>query len=104
MATKPTVVNRGTRRGQSPIATVFICPADRIHRFWTRELWFARPEPGQDMRHVDFTWPMWSIFDCTPEGRGFDCGAAKPNVLAREVSNANDQRSGRCLEAARKGP
>jgi predicted dithiol-disulfide oxidoreductase (DUF899 family) len=22
------------------------------------------------MRHVDFMWPMWSIFDLTPEGRG----------------------------------
>jgi predicted dithiol-disulfide oxidoreductase (DUF899 family) len=23
-----------------------------------------------DMRHVDFMWPMWAIFDTTPSGRG----------------------------------
>jgi predicted dithiol-disulfide oxidoreductase (DUF899 family) len=22
--------------------------------------------------HVDFIWPLWSVFDCTPEGRGTD--------------------------------
>jgi predicted dithiol-disulfide oxidoreductase (DUF899 family) len=29
-------------------------------------------EPGQDMRHVDFMWPLWSVLDRTPEGRGAD--------------------------------
>ncbi len=26
------------------------------------------------MRHVDFMWAMWGIFDRTPEGRGKDWG------------------------------
>ncbi len=34
----------------------------------------AGSEHGQDLRHLDFMWPMWSIFDCTPEGRDSDWG------------------------------
>jgi predicted dithiol-disulfide oxidoreductase (DUF899 family) len=60
--------------GQSPIATVFVRRGNKIHHFWSSELWFAPPEPEQDMRHVDFMWPMWSILDCTPDGRGSDWG------------------------------
>jgi predicted dithiol-disulfide oxidoreductase (DUF899 family) len=30
----------------------------------------------QDMRHVDFMWPMWSMFDRTPGGRGKNWGPA----------------------------
>jgi predicted dithiol-disulfide oxidoreductase (DUF899 family) len=60
--------------GQIPIATVFVRRGNKIHHFWSSELFFAPPDPGQDMRHVDFMWPMWSIFDRTPEGRGTDWG------------------------------
>ena len=42
----------------------------KIRHFWSSELWFAGGDPGQDMRHVDFMWPLWSMFDTTPEGRG----------------------------------
>jgi predicted dithiol-disulfide oxidoreductase (DUF899 family) len=30
--------------------------------------------PTEDgyLRHVDFMWPPWNIFDCTPGGRGTD--------------------------------
>lgn len=59
---------------QFPIAQVFVRRAGKIHHFWSSELWWTRPEPGQDMRHVDFMWPMWSIFDSTPDGRGTDWG------------------------------
>src|SRR5690349_4021549 len=55
---------------QFPLAHVFVRRGKRIHHSWSSELWFAMPEAGQDMRHVDFMWPMWSIFDLTPEGRG----------------------------------
>lgn len=55
---------------QWPLAHVFVRRGKRIRHFWSSELWFARPDPGQDSRHVDFLWPMWSIFDRTPEGRG----------------------------------
>ena len=25
---------------------------------------------GQNERHVDMIWPLWNLFDLTPEGRG----------------------------------
>jgi predicted dithiol-disulfide oxidoreductase (DUF899 family) len=60
----------GPNGEQFPLAHVFARRGRKIHHTWSSELWFAQPDPGQDMRHVDFMWPMWSIFDTTPEGRG----------------------------------
>src|SRR5262245_21204151 len=40
-----------------------------FHRYHT-ELMFAPRDPGQDPRHVDSIWPLWSLFDLTPDGRG----------------------------------
>jgi predicted dithiol-disulfide oxidoreductase (DUF899 family) len=57
---------------QRPMATVFVRRDDAIHHFWSSELLTAPLEPGQDPRHVDFLWPLWSILDRTPEGRGRD--------------------------------
>jgi predicted dithiol-disulfide oxidoreductase (DUF899 family) len=54
---------------QWPLATVFVRRDGKIHHFWTSELFFM-PEQGQDPRHVDFMWPMWAMFDRTPDGRG----------------------------------
>jgi len=59
---------------QFPIAQVFVRRGGKLHHFWSSELWWGKPDPGQDMRHVDFMWPMWSIFDTTTEGRGKDWG------------------------------
>jgi predicted dithiol-disulfide oxidoreductase (DUF899 family) len=41
----------------------------RIHHFYNTELLYHAPDPGQDQRHVDLIWPLWSLFDLTPEGR-----------------------------------
>jgi predicted dithiol-disulfide oxidoreductase (DUF899 family) len=57
---------------QWPLAHVFARRGGRIHHVWSSELWFAEYDPGQHARHVDFMWPMWHIFDTTPEGRGPD--------------------------------
>jgi predicted dithiol-disulfide oxidoreductase (DUF899 family) len=57
---------------QWPLAHVFVKRGKKIHHFWSSELWFATAERGQDRRHVDFMWPMWAMFDRTPEGRGTD--------------------------------
>lgn len=57
---------------QLPMATVFVRRDGRIHHFWSSELWDAPTEPGQNPRHVDFLWPLWSILDRTPGGRGTD--------------------------------
>jgi predicted dithiol-disulfide oxidoreductase (DUF899 family) len=59
-------------QGQNPIATVFVRRNGAIHHFWSSELFFAPNDPGMHPRHVDFIWPVWSVFDCTPEGRGTD--------------------------------
>lgn len=61
-----------SERGQSPIATVFVRRDGAIRHFWSSELFDAPTEPGLHPRHVDFIWPVWSVFDCTPEGRGTD--------------------------------
>jgi predicted dithiol-disulfide oxidoreductase (DUF899 family) len=55
---------------QWPLATVFVRQDGRIHHMWSSELWWARGEEGQGPRHVDFMWPVWAVFDRTPEGRG----------------------------------
>ncbi len=55
---------------QFPLAHVFTKRGRKIHHFWSSELWFVDAERGQDKRHVDFLWPLWSILDRTPEGRG----------------------------------
>ena len=57
---------------QTPIATVFARRDGKIHHVWSSELLLVPSDPGQDMRHVDFMWPLWSILDRTPGGRGAD--------------------------------
>jgi predicted dithiol-disulfide oxidoreductase (DUF899 family) len=58
--------------GQLPVATVFARRNGKIHHFWSSELLAASRDPGEHPRHVDFMWPVWSVFDTTPEGRGAD--------------------------------
>jgi len=55
---------------QRPSLNVFVRRNGAIHHFYHTEIMFAPSEPGQDARHVDLIWPMWSLFDLTPEGRG----------------------------------
>lgn len=57
---------------QLPIATVFVRSDGKIRHFWSSELAYAPTDPGMHPRHVDFMWPIWSVFDLTPEGRGTD--------------------------------
>lgn len=57
---------------QRPALNVFTRREGRIHHTWRSELMFVPSEPGQDPRHVDVLWPLWNLFDCTPEGRGAD--------------------------------
>ncbi len=54
---------------QRPQATVFVRRGGQIHHFWSSELLHVAGEPGQDPRHVDFIWPLWSVLDRTPGGR-----------------------------------
>ncbi|TMB25155.1 MAG: DUF899 domain-containing protein [Deltaproteobacteria bacterium] len=58
--------------GQIPSLNVFVRRGDKIHHFYNSELLFAETPEGQDPRHVDPIWPLWNVFDFTPEGRGKD--------------------------------
>jgi predicted dithiol-disulfide oxidoreductase (DUF899 family) len=55
---------------QLPSLNVFVKSDGRIHHFYHSELLFAPRHRGQDGRHVDLIWPLWNLFDLTPEGRG----------------------------------
>lgn len=57
---------------QLPSLNVFVRRDGKIHHFYHTELLFAPQEPGMDGRHVDQIWPIWNMFDFTPEGRGTD--------------------------------
>ena len=51
---------------------VFTRHDGEIRHFWSSELLYVPSEAGQDPRHVDLIWPVWSVLDTTPEGRGTD--------------------------------
>lgn len=53
---------------QLPACTVFVRRPEGIFHFWSAELLYLGG-PGHP-RHVDLLWPIWSLFDLTPEGRG----------------------------------
>lgn len=55
---------------QMPALNVFARRGEKIYHTYSAELLFAPSEPGQDGRHVDTIWPLWNLFDFTPEGRG----------------------------------
>ena len=57
---------------QNPMLNVFVRRDGAIRHFYASELFFAPWDAGQHPRHLDLIWPLWSLFDLTPEGRGTD--------------------------------
>ena len=57
---------------QIPAINVFVRRGDRVHHFYNAELLYAPHAEGQDPRHGDLIWPLWNLFDLTPQGRGTD--------------------------------
>jgi len=55
---------------QIPAMNVFVRRDGEIRHFWGSELLYAEL-PGHP-RHMDLMWPIWNLFDLTPEGRGTD--------------------------------
>jgi predicted dithiol-disulfide oxidoreductase (DUF899 family) len=55
---------------QMPMLNVFVKRDGAIYHSYATELLYAPSEPGQDGRHVDMIWPLWNVFDLTPDGRG----------------------------------
>ena len=56
--------------GQIPAINVFQKTKEEIRHFYNAELLYVPKEIGQDPRHADLLWPLWNLFDLTPEGRG----------------------------------
>jgi predicted dithiol-disulfide oxidoreductase (DUF899 family) len=57
---------------QLPALTVFARRSGKTHHVFSTEMLYAPPERGLSGRHVDSIWPLWNLFDLTPEGRGKD--------------------------------
>ncbi len=57
---------------QLPAINVFAKTDDGIFHTYNAELLYAPSEEGQHPRHADAIWPLWSVFDLTPDGRGTD--------------------------------
>jgi len=55
---------------QLPMMNVFRKTPQGIHHTWGSESFYADID-GQP-RHVDQLWPLWSVLDLTPDGRGTD--------------------------------
>ena len=55
---------------QLPSLNVFVRRDGQMRHVYHTELLFAPEEPGQNGRHVDTIWPLWNLFDFTPDGRG----------------------------------
>jgi len=62
---------RGEAR-QLPVLSVFSRRPDGIYHFYSTELGYMDPDPGQNPRHLDMMWPLWNVLDLTPDGRGTD--------------------------------
>ena len=56
--------------GQLPMMNIFRRDGSDIRHFWGSESFFADVQ-GQP-RHIDQLWPLWNMFDLTPDGRGED--------------------------------
>jgi len=57
------------KQQQRPALNVFTRRDGKIFHTYCTELMFVPADPGQDPRHVDLIWPVWSLFDLTPDGR-----------------------------------
>jgi len=55
---------------QMPMLNVFVKRDAGVFHSYGTELLYTPSEQGQDFRHVDMIWPLWNLFDFTPEGRG----------------------------------
>ncbi len=62
----------GDQGGQMPAINVFQKSEEGIYHFYNAELFYVPAEKGQHPRHADLIWPLWNLFDLTPDGRGTD--------------------------------
>jgi len=65
-------LGESTEGHQFPMVNVFRQRDGAIEHFWSTEIFYAENEPGQHPRHIDMIFPLWNLFDMTPEGRPSD--------------------------------
>jgi predicted dithiol-disulfide oxidoreductase (DUF899 family) len=53
-----------------PSFNVFTRRDGTIRHFWSMEMTGSTADPGQDLRGAPDHAPLWTVLDCTPEGRG----------------------------------
>lgn len=58
--------------GDQAAINVFTRRDGIIRHFWSGEMGFETADPGQDPRGAPDLMPLWTVFDCTPEGRDAD--------------------------------
>jgi predicted dithiol-disulfide oxidoreductase (DUF899 family) len=58
--------------GDQAAFNVFTRRDGSIRHFWSGEMGFESTDPGQDPRGAPDLMPLWTILDCTPEGRASD--------------------------------
>lgn len=58
--------------GDQPAFNVFTRRDGTIRHFWSGEMGMETADPGQDPRGAPDLMPLWTVLDCTPEGRGTD--------------------------------
>src|SRR5262249_15096288 len=59
-----------TTKTLMPALNGFVRRNGKVHHIYCTELLFAHEDKGQDARHVDSIWPLWNMFDFTPDGPG----------------------------------
>ena len=55
-----------------PAFNVFSRREGTLRHFWSGEMTGPTADPGQDPRGTPDLAPLWTVLDCTPEGRGRD--------------------------------
>ena len=58
--------------GDVPAFNIFTRRDGAIRHFWSAEMGGETADPGQDPRGAPDLMPLWTVLDCTPEGRGKD--------------------------------
>jgi len=59
----------GENGGDEPGLHVFTRRDGTMRHFWSGEMDFPTADPGQDPRGAPDLMPIWTVLDCTPEGR-----------------------------------
>lgn len=59
----------GKDGGDEPAFNVYTRRDGVIRHFWAGEMGFETADPGEDPRGAPDLMPLWTVIDCTPEGR-----------------------------------